>query len=59
MKKERSRARENENHATGAVRTKNGSSGRFLFENLHFSQVKSREKSLKNAPLSKEGRRKE
>ena len=33
--------------------------GGFLFENPHFPQVKSRENSLKNAPLSKRGRRKE
>ena len=49
----------NENHAIGTARTKNGSPGRFLFENPHFPQVKSRENSLKNAPLSKRGRRKE
>ncbi|MGO4963957.1 helix-turn-helix domain-containing protein [Anaerovoracaceae bacterium Sow4_D4] len=55
----RSRAGKNENHAIGTARTKNGSPGRFLFENPHFPQVKSRENSLKNAPLSKRGRRKE
>ena len=41
------------------LKRRNGSSGRFLFENPHFLQVKSREKTLKYAPLSKRGRRKE
>ena len=43
----------------GARRTGQTSSGVLLFENRRFLQVKSREKFLKNAPLSKRGRRKE
>ena len=43
----------------GARQTGQTSSGALLFENLHFFQVMSREKFLKNVPLSKRGRRKE
>lgn len=40
----RSRANKNRIQPTGTPRTRNVSPGRFLFENLSFSQVKSRRK---------------
>ena len=53
----RSRAGKNGNHAIGAAQTRIGSPGRFLFENPHFPQVKSRENPSKMPLFPKEGRR--
>ena len=41
-----------ENLAITAAPTNHSLSGRFLFENPHFPQVKSREKHPKNAPIA-------
>ena len=50
----RSRANKNRIQPTGTPRTRNVSPGRFLFENLSFSQVKSRRKWAKNgAPVER------
>ena len=43
---------ENRNLAITAAPTNHSLSGRFLFENPHFPQVKSREKHPKNAPTA-------
>ena len=48
----RSRAGKNRNPAITAAPTIHSLSGRFLFENPHFPQVKSREKHPKNAPIA-------
>ena len=42
----------NRNLAITAAPTIHSPSGRFLFENPHFPQVKSREKHPKNAPIA-------
>ena len=42
----------NRNLAITAAPTNHSLSGRFLFENPHFPQVKSREKHPKNAPIA-------
>ena len=42
----------NRNLAITAAPTNHSPSGRFLFENPHFPQVKSREKHPKNAPTA-------
>lgn len=46
------KSRKNGNHAITAALTNHSLSGRFLFENPHFPQVKSREKHPKNAPIA-------
>ena len=49
----------NRNLAITAAPTIHSLSGRFLFENPHFPQVKSREKHSKKAPIAQQGSRKE
>ena len=46
------KSRKNRNLAITAAPTNHSLSGRFLFENPHFPQVKSREKHPKNAPIA-------
>lgn len=46
------KSRKNRNLAITAAPTIHSLSGRFLFENPHFPQVKSQEKHPKNAPIA-------